>query len=376
MVGQTLDDVILQIHSAPLGGADWHTISRAVSDLLKADHFLGLRVTLRPDDAPWFLSSGLDASQLHEYAADWAAFDEWYLGARRHSRVRSGLVSVDDQLVERRTFIASAFANDFLRRCDFDRMINVCLADPSSGLPPAALSFFRGRGKDAFSSRQVEVLEKLSSHLALAARNTWEAGSLKIVTSLQRQALDSISIAVFAIAGADRLLFANSAAEELIRAHRWVRVVNGTLSPARDLHEAKRFGNALDQLQLGFGTTILLTTLEGAQQAVMTTAPISAGSEPWNDSLHAAGLVWIVTSPAEKAPVWQFARLFELTGAEKQLLQLLVDGQDLREAAERLRVSIHTVRNQLKSIFRKTGRRTQAQVLTLVSRIGTLKPED
>jgi DNA-binding CsgD family transcriptional regulator len=59
--------------------------------------------------------------------------------------------------------------------------------------------------------------------------------------------------------------------------------------------------------------------------------------------------------------------------AERRLVGRLIAGDDLREAALSLHVSLHTARTQLKSIFGKTGRRTQAALLTFVTRLSALR---
>jgi DNA-binding CsgD family transcriptional regulator len=66
------------------------------------------------------------------------------------------------------------------------------------------------------------------------------------------------------------------------------------------------------------------------------------------------------------------AILFGLTVAERRILDRLIAGDELREAANGLRISVHTARAQLKSLFRKTGRRSQGQLLMLAGRIAML----
>jgi DNA-binding CsgD family transcriptional regulator len=68
------------------------------------------------------------------------------------------------------------------------------------------------------------------------------------------------------------------------------------------------------------------------------------------------------------------ARLFELSPAERRIVDHLVGGGDLREAAAALHISIHTARGQLKSTFRKTGRRSQGELMLLAARIASLYP--
>jgi DNA-binding CsgD family transcriptional regulator len=62
-------------------------------------------------------------------------------------------------------------------------------------------------------------------------------------------------------------------------------------------------------------------------------------------------------------------RLFELTPAEARLAWLVGAGCGLTEAAERLGVSPHTARTQLKCVFAKTATGRQSQLVRLLKRI-------
>jgi DNA-binding CsgD family transcriptional regulator/PAS domain-containing protein len=60
---------------------------------------------------------------------------------------------------------------------------------------------------------------------------------------------------------------------------------------------------------------------------------------------------------------------FGLTQAETELALALTDGITLREYAAQRLVSLHTVRNQLKSVFEKTGVHRQAELVSVLGRI-------
>lgn len=60
---------------------------------------------------------------------------------------------------------------------------------------------------------------------------------------------------------------------------------------------------------------------------------------------------------------------FGLTPAEAAVAIELCNGTGLRDVANRRKVSYHTVRNQAKSIFSKTGCRTQAELVQLLARM-------
>jgi DNA-binding CsgD family transcriptional regulator len=61
-----------------------------------------------------------------------------------------------------------------------------------------------------------------------------------------------------------------------------------------------------------------------------------------------------------------------LTPAEARLTARLCHGEDLATAAYSLRISIHTARSQLKSVFAKTGTSRQAELVALANDVGRL----
>lgn len=66
-------------------------------------------------------------------------------------------------------------------------------------------------------------------------------------------------------------------------------------------------------------------------------------------------------TPAERLAV--FSRAFALSAREAELLAVLADGADTREAGARMFLSQHTVQDHLKSIFAKAGVRSRRELL-------------
>jgi DNA-binding CsgD family transcriptional regulator len=62
----------------------------------------------------------------------------------------------------------------------------------------------------------------------------------------------------------------------------------------------------------------------------------------------------------------QLAEFFGLTPAEQRLTQYLAAGGRLNDAAREFGVSPHTVRNQLRAVFEKSGVQRQADLTRLV----------
>lgn len=209
----------------------------------------------------------------------------------------------------------------------------------------------------------------------LAARDepSGHHASLRAVTHMFTAALDAVTAPLLAVHSDGGLLFGNRAAHALLRESRWLEIHRGRVVSSVDSDSSPPLAPAIARLDLGVGSTVLLTNRQNGEQAVATVAPLAFDHDPTVADSVGLGLLWLTSSELEQAAVGQLSRLFNLTPAEEQLLTQLVSGAGVREAAARHQISIHTARNQLKSIFHKTGRHSQAQLLTLVVRMASLQ---
>jgi len=73
------------------------------------------------------------------------------------------------------------------------------------------------------------------------------------------------------------------------------------------------------------------------------------------------------TFPSLPVPVrFDHPALPDISRREREVLELLVGGDRVIAIAEQLFISDHTVRNHLKSMFRKTGTSSQAELIKFV----------
>ena len=368
-----VDALILTIHSAALEPDGWSRAGRELMMGLSAESGIGLRAPSPAQPEPWAVLIDFDRAAAAAYADHWGPYDPWYRGARCTGRIRTGLVSLGSQFVSTDELKASAFFNDYLRPLNIGQMIQVCLAgsEPDGSIGPAALCLYRGISKAPFSDADVRFLSLLAPHLTVAAKNYWSAQTLRLLAGARAHALDAVSSAVLAIDRSGRLMFSNRLGEEFLRHERWVRISGGTLSPAPTVVQADRFAAELHRASKSIGSTTLLNDTNGVEAQVSIT-PISPSIDLGFFDCGPSSLVWITPMPIRKDTGRDMALLFGLTPAERRILDKLIDGADLRQATTSLGVSIHTARAQLKSILRKTGRRSQSQLLMLAARVATL----
>lgn len=83
--------------------------------------------------------------------------------------------------------------------------------------------------------------------------------------------------------------------------------------------------------------------------------------------------ILLLSSPQETDfPMKDLARLMGVTQAEAEISLALADGLTAEEIADRRGVSLHTVRNQIKSALSKTGARRQVELVREIERGLTL----
>jgi len=114
--------------------------------------------------------------------------------------------------------------------------------------------------------------------------------------------------------------------------------------------------------------TVALRSHRGSTTVAAVVLPAPLSATPLGTKRPAA--VVFVATPATTAGIRteSLRAHYGVTAAEARLARALCDGCSLQEAAQRLGVSLHTVRSQLKQLFEKTGTNRQAAlVLLLVS---------
>jgi DNA-binding CsgD family transcriptional regulator len=69
-------------------------------------------------------------------------------------------------------------------------------------------------------------------------------------------------------------------------------------------------------------------------------------------------------------------QVFGMTKAEARIANRLLCGESIQEIAEATRVSVGTVRSQMKALFVKTGTHRQAELVALLTRLAMISEED
>lgn len=232
--------------------------------------------------------------------------------------------------------------NDFFRQYDLEHFLSLRLFDTPFG--PLTLLYVRGRSAPDFRARDVQLLARtlpaLNAAAIRAARHEELLGERRVLESLLARADERTHVVV---TGAGRISWMSTRAEALLARRFAGRLPEVVLAAARRTAAFER-GDSEDMLPM-------LTLQSGTGPALRVRFSIARTS---------LGEPFVEIDFDESA-------LDALTKAEARVLVLLGEGLTNASIAQRLFVSVETVKTHVHRVLDKLGVSTRAQA-ALVAR--------
>jgi DNA-binding CsgD family transcriptional regulator/PAS domain-containing protein len=279
-------------------------------------------------------------------------------------------VITDESRLPKSELMRTEFYNDLMRPFDFHSTVSVGLM--AQGFDGGTVDVIRPERRGSFTDTDLQLCSRLQPHFIRAFElNRKLAGSRGVGEDLAH-VLDLLPHGVFLIGDDGRVRYANRAAERLTSRGRGLAIVAGQLvagSPeATSRLQALIGAAATPDSERRSGGAMALAAPSGGLPLSVTVAP--ARSE--NHSVfHSDPAVIVCVTDLEAQVSLSEQRLydlFDLSRAEARVALALFDGLDPREVAERLGLSVYTVRGHLMRIFDKTGVHGQVELARLMMR--------
>lgn len=371
-----LDDIILAVHRASAAPEEWPALLRLIERRFDAQ---GAHVYVFPERSriAWNLIVDLDLDVMAAYGAHFVDKDVWLEAAEQRGH-GAGSVLVGRELVSRRQLEHSAFYNDLLRPIAQHDIMNLCLEGSGrpGERPRVALSLHRERSRKPFDDHDRADLARLAPHLILAVRAQHRVRELEQRNQLLTTAMEQAGMGFIGLDALGRCVYANSLAEAELQRGTVLTTENAVVVAAASHPDRRAIQAALNLLRDGLGQECLLDGDPRARYILRTLPMQGAGrtsiTNPGHDGI--LGAIWLTPLRLGRNAAPRVAMMIGLTPAEARLLAAYAEEADLRVVSARLSVSLHTVRNQLKSILQKAGCRTQAQLQLLLARVATTNP--
>ena len=295
---------------------------------------------------------------------------KWHLRDRRAERavpllLRGAHVVVDQDIVKSEEIDRDEFYGEALLPFGFRWFAVVGVR---AGSAHWGLSFQRTTREGPFSLGDKAILATIAPRLSETAALSAAVGRMALTSATN--ALNDLRQPALAIDGCGNVLEANPVAEmifdEELHIKRKRLVIRDDRAKGKIEEVLGQLGVASDRTTLQTDPIVIRRTKKEPVIARMLPVPCSARS-PF---VGARALVVLTTigGRARPAPA-PLMSLFGLTPAEARLASTLAGGLDPARAAQEIGVSRVTARNQLRTIFAKTGTHRQSELVALLSRI-------
>lgn len=247
----------------------------------------------------------------------------------------------------------------------------------TAGPPVTSLGIANVRRPERFDSPEhVEMVHLLIPHLQQALRIQGRLHDLDHRSDDLAQASETVSHGIV-IVERGRSVYANVAADRILCAGDGLRVENGRIraeASGADAQLQRSIGRAAE---LGDGDTwggsFLCPRRSGRRPYVVHVLPVHPNCVA--APVSGRSMVIIVDPEREAAPpALLLRRLYGLTKSEAQVALLAMRGEGLNPIAEKLSISLTTVRTHLRHVFEKTGIHRQAELVRLLVTLDPATP--
>lgn len=280
---------------------------------------------------------------------------------------------MDVEWLPKSDFVRTEYYNDFYRTLDIHSDISVGLDAVRGGW--TGIDVYRSQRQGAFTTDELTICSAIHPHMVRALHLGRRLAARQGVSEGLAEVFDTSPHGMALLDRDGRLLHLNGAGERLVSQDVGLKVIDGRLACA-----AQDAARRLQQL-IGVAAAAEGDRRKGGSMAIawpgrlrplsVIVAPVRA-RQTWSLFDGPAVMVCITDLEAgTQVSEVMLQELFGLTPAEVRVAVSLFAGLEPGQAADRLGVSITTVRTHLARIYSKTGTAGQSDLSRLLARLAT-----
>jgi DNA-binding CsgD family transcriptional regulator len=238
----------------------------------------------------------------------------------------------------------------------------------------AGLIILRGKKDDGWSEGEIRVIDEILPHLNRALKIHSEFTHLRLKQDALLKGLDRLVIGLILYDRNARPVYINPTARTIIETH-----------PALDMHDGDLLlVNAEDEKNLRKtiietaeidpddswrqSVAIGITHPDAELPLPLLVTPMHAHLITTDLDYEGARVAVFLSDPNLQQPISidSLVSVYNLTPSEAQVAISLANGHSIDQIAHKSNHSAHTIRSQLKSVFRKTGVSRQSELIKLL----------
>lgn len=378
-----LSELIGLIYEGTTDPGRWtKDILPAVAEYIQAPECILFTNLHTPQNGGYFFIHGMTQDHVDLYMNKYQSEDVWTIAFLAKNIGIEGSVFTGDELVPLPQLLESKIYKECLSRDKNMAQLLSCVVfglDSTTSMP-VACSFFRGLHHPTFDEEDRARMRLVVPHLSrsLGVMQRLRSAELAVATTLT--ALDRLPSGVLLLDGSGAVAFANRSAQRMLE--------NGDGLYLRKLYNAASPGeliaeNAADNKLIGdaisatlnrdpyatphFSECVTISHASGLASYAMQFSALGNQNEFGGDSGAYAAIIFIADSAqvVDIDPA-SLQSAYGLTPAEARVAVALLEFGSAKEVADKLGVSPHTVRVQIRHVYAKLGVDTRARFVKLL----------
>ena len=351
-------ELIEPIYAAATDRRLWPQLIKAISDVVGGGGGMLRLIDYSNRRVGFFDAVGYDPQYVQAYRDYFITIDplrEYF------ENVPVGSIKSISQLHDASAILNSEFYNDYVYAQGKGLSAGATLARDDNAT--IQFSIHRDLHSGDFGQKEIQILRLLLPHITRAVQVHRLIGETSALADMACASLDRARVGILHI---------NREGENLLAAGNisvaQKRLILSNPGDTSKLHQliASAAVPALGKALLG-GGDMKLCSSSGNVDLELRVIPMPCREMMTDFSMHTGGVAVFVSHPGSLQLPWKrVASSYGLSTAEAKLAVILAEGFSLEEAADRLFVSINTVRTQLKSVFAKTGVRRQSELVAVL----------
>jgi DNA-binding CsgD family transcriptional regulator len=350
------------IYEAAIDARAWAAAMIAIAGALGAAAMSLSVIDVADSDgkkAAFVVAPRTDPEWLRRYHERWSASN---LVRERGLALPAGAVYQFENLMRRPAFEKTPFYNEFFAPQHSDHGLFANIAKGPAAV--AGIGFYRSSGAGRFEREEERLLQALAPHLHRAVALNLRLARLEMERDGAAEMLNRCEHGALLVDAEARILFANTAAEALLRRGAGLRTRDGRLAAAvpkktTELRQMIAGGN--DGIPGG------LLTLPRADRRRLTLLILPFRAETAALTRRPAAIVFVKDPGTRGLPSRdELRQLFGLTPAQAGLAREILLGDGVPAAAGRLGISRATAHTHLLEVFQKTGTSRQAELARVI----------
>ncbi len=350
------------LYEGMVDDAAWQRALHAVGDFVSGSA-LAL-FSMNPSSGQVFRADVVRADErvMRDYSDIWIQQDSRHLASLTCA---VGEPQIDGMLVNTRSYRRSAVFNELLSPADIPYHLATWVERTATR--GVVLSVQGSHARGAFDEHDRRRMALLIPHVRRIVEMKDRLVRAETTAANFLETMNRLPFGVLLLGADLQILEASASAAALLAARVGLHADGGRLGFARSADAkafAGRIGEQWERAELD--DSVIVARLDGRGTLRLLVLPASQGHDDW----LRRGARWIVllfdTTAPLTAPEHTLRSALGVSAAEAALAIRLANGLSVAEAAADLEISPNTARAQLKSVFAKTGVRSQAQLIRLI----------